>query len=335
MRLIVSDVVTFGEGMVRLSPPHFQRLEQTTTLDMAVGGAEFNVATGVARLGLTASWVSRVSDNPIGRILVNQARQLGVDTSHVVWSENDRMGLYFLEFGSAPRPSTVLYDRKDSAMSRIRPGEVDWASALAGARVFETSGITPALSTGAAEATEEALRLAKETGIRTVYDPNYRSKLWSLEQARETQVPLMQYVDCFVSGVPAKGEAHEVVLGVRGDSPADLARNLAEEFGFSTVGLTIRDSSGVVRNGFTAVAYANGAVYETKTYELEVVDRVGGGDAFTAGFIAGYVDEDVQKALDYGTAFAALKHTVLGDINWTTLDETRELIAGAGLRIRR
>ncbi len=331
----MSEVVTFGEGMVRLSPPHFQRLEQTSTLDMAVGGAEFNVATGVTRLGLTASWVSRLPQNALGRVLVNQARQLGVDTSHVVWSRDDRMGIYFLEFGSAPRPSTVLYDRKNSAMSRIRPGEVDWDSALAGAKLFETSGITPALSPSAAEATAEALRIARQKGLKTVYDPNYRSTLWSIEDARKVQTPLMRDVSCFITGVSMEGETKEAVLGVTGSSPHDLAIQLVETFGFEVVALTLRGTSGLMRNSLTAVAYSNGRSYETKSYDLEVVDRVGGGDAFAAGFIAGYLEDDIQKALDYGTAFAALKHTVPGDINWTTLQETEDLIKGAGLRIRR
>jgi len=161
------EVVTFGEAMIRLSPPHFQRLEQTATLDVQVGGGELNVAVGVARLGLTSSWVSRLPQNSLGRLTENRARQAGVDTSHIVWSTDaeNRMGLYFLEFGAAPRASAVLYDRRNSAISAIRPGEVDWKHVMGGARWFHVSGITPALSDSAAAVTQEALQAAKQAGL--------------------------------------------------------------------------------------------------------------------------------------------------------------------------
>jgi len=163
---IMPEVVTFGEAMIRLSPPHFQRLEQTVTLDVQVGGGELNVAVGVARLGLKSAWVSRLPQNSLGHLAENRARQAGVDTSHLVWTADaeSRMGLYFLEFGAAPRASAVLYDRRNSAISTIRPGEVNWKRVMEGARWFHTSGITPALSDSAAAVTREPYRRQSRRG---------------------------------------------------------------------------------------------------------------------------------------------------------------------------
>src|SRR5437660_3616859 len=166
----MSDIVTFGEAMVRPSPPGFRRLEQTPSLDVQVGGAELNTAVGVARLGRPAAWVSRLTRNPLGRLVANKAREAGVNTDHVVWTDDDRVGLYFLEFGAAPRASSVLYDRKGSAIAGVRPGMVPWARVFAAAKWFHVTGITPALGPGAAEATREALQAARAAGLRTSID---------------------------------------------------------------------------------------------------------------------------------------------------------------------
>src|SRR3954451_8938891 len=151
------DVITFGEAMVRLAPPNFRRLEQTRSLDVQVGGAELNTAVGLARLGRSSGWVSRLTNNPLGRLIANHAREAGVSTEHVVWTGDDRVGLYFLEFGAAPRASSVLYDRRGAAVAGVRPGMVAWAQLFAGAKWFHVTGITPALSATAAETTREAL----------------------------------------------------------------------------------------------------------------------------------------------------------------------------------
>src|SRR5262245_9041279 len=148
------EIITFGEAMVRLSPPNFRRLEQAQTLDVQVGGAELNTAVALARLGRSSSWVSRLTDNPLGRLIANRAREAGVDTSHVLFTKDDRVGVYFLEFGAAPRASSVLYDRKNSAISHIQPAMVDWPKIVAGAKWFHVTGITPALSTSAARSEE-------------------------------------------------------------------------------------------------------------------------------------------------------------------------------------
>src|SRR3954452_24905971 len=173
------DVITFGEAMVRLSPPNFRRLEQARSLDVQVGGAELNTAVALARLGRSTAWVSRLTDNPLGRLITNQAREAGVSTEHVVWTKEDRVGVYFLEFGAAPRASSVLYDRKGAAIANVKPGTIDWAKVFAGSKWFHVTGIPPALSQSAAETTREALHAARAAGVQTSIDLNHRVKLWS------------------------------------------------------------------------------------------------------------------------------------------------------------
>src|SRR5437764_5668794 len=168
------DVITFGETMVRLSPPNFRRLEQARSLDVQTGGAELSTAVALARLGRSTAWVSRLTDNAVGRLVANHAREDGVSTEHVVWTKDDRVGVYFLEFGAAPRASSVLYDRKGSAIAAIQAGMVLWAKVLAGAKWFHVTGITPAPSPGAAEATRESLRAARAAGLGTSLDLTYR-----------------------------------------------------------------------------------------------------------------------------------------------------------------
>src|SRR5579859_4452258 len=170
----MAEVVTFGEAMIRLSPPNFRRLEQASSLDLFVGGAELNTAVGVARLGHSSAWVSRLTNNPLGRLIANHAREAGVSTEHVVWTDDDRVGVYFLEFGAAPRASSVMYDRKGAAIAAIKPGVVNWKAAFAGAKWFHLTGITPALSGSAAETTREALQAARAAGVQTSIDLNYR-----------------------------------------------------------------------------------------------------------------------------------------------------------------
>src|SRR5438874_12194343 len=193
------DVVTFGEAMIRLSPPQFRRLEQAQTLDVQVGGAELNTAVAVARLGRTAAWVSRLTRNPLGRFIANKAREAGVSTDHVVWTDDDRVGLYFLELGAAPRASSVLYDRKGSAIAAVRPGMVPWADVFAGAKWFHVTGITPALGPGAAETTREALQAARAAGLSISMDVNYRVKLWSPAEAGRWMTSAMETCDVLIT----------------------------------------------------------------------------------------------------------------------------------------
>ena len=339
------DVVTFGEAMVRLSPPGFQRLEQTPSLDARIGGAELNVAVAVSRLGLKSRWVSRLTQNPLGRMMGNEARKHGVDTDYVVWTPEDRIGLYFVEFGASPRPSSVLYDRARSAISQIQPGMVDWQAVFAGARLFHCSGITPALSDSAAAVTVEALKAAKQAGCKVSYDLNYRGKLWTTEKAQAVQTPMMEYVDILIS----TEEDTKKVFGIQGDASVDddtfkalssetyaiVAQKLAEKFSFDAVAVTLREDITVWRNTWGAVAYHDGRIYEGPRFEVEIVDRVGGGDSFSAGFIYGCLTKDVEYGLEFGNAFSALAHSIPGDFNYCTKEEVEALLKGGSLRIRR
>ena len=327
----MADVITFGETMIRLSPPDYRRLEQTNLLDVNIGGAELNVANALSRLGMSVSWVSRLTDNPLGWMIRNKAREQGVDTSHIIWTKDDRVGLYFVEFGASPRASSVLYDRSNSAISRIQPGEINWAEVLSGARWFHTSGITPALGSGAAQTTADALKTAKKLGCRVSYDLNYRGRLWTEAEARKCQEPFMEYIDVLFS----TEEDTRKVLGITAENYREVARKLAEKFNFEAVCITIRETPSVLRNRWTAIAYSAGKLYDDRTYDVEIVDRVGAGDSFSAGFIYGFLTGDVEKGLKFGNAYSALKHSAPGDINWATLQEVENLIKSASLRISR
>jgi len=316
------DVITFGEAMLRLAPPDFERLEQASNLKVSVGGSELTVAAGVARLGLPTGWVSRLPDNALGRMAQNKAREFGVDTRHVVWTKADRMGIYFVEYGASPRASGVLYDRSHSAISHIRPEEVDWGEVFQGARWFHTSGITPALSEDSAAATRLALRAAKAGGLTVSYDLNYRAKLWSTDEARAVQEPFMEFVDVLIT----TEEDTQRVFGIQGADYKAVAKELAERFGFKVVTVTLRGTPSVWRNAWSAFAYAEGRYVEDVTYQIEIVDRLGGGDNYSAGFIYGYITEGVDKAVRLGNAFSALKQTSWSDFNWATRQEAESLL---------
>jgi 2-dehydro-3-deoxygluconokinase len=325
------DVITFGEAMVRLSPSNFRRLEQARSLDVQTGGAELNTAVGLVRLGHTAAWVSRLTDNPLGRLIANHAREAGVSTEHVVWTPEDRVGVYYLEFGAAPRASSVLYDRKDSAISRIRPGMVPWTEVFKGARWFHVTGITPALSQSAAEATREALRAARSAGVQTSIDLNYRAKLWSQAEAGRWMTELMEVCDVLIT----TEEDTERVFGIKGQDFADVAGQVARRFPLRVVAITLRENPLVWRNNWTAIAYQDGKVLRTRSYEVEIVDRLGAGDSFAAGLIHGLLEGDLQKGLDFGVAASAIKHSIPGDFAWITRAEVEALLQGPGLRISR
>jgi 2-dehydro-3-deoxygluconokinase len=313
------DLVTFGEAMVRLSPPALQRLEQASTLEASVGGSELNVAVLAARLGVTSCWVSRLPDNALGRMIEGRAREQGVD-ARVEWGGTadggGRVGLYFVEIGGA-RISSVLYDRAGSAFSRVTPGSVDWASVFGGARWYHVSGITPALSDGAARVTAESLVAAKRSGLTVSYDLNYRSKLWSAKQACAAQEPLLEHVDVLTTAA----EDARVVFGIGGDDHAEVARALQKRFGVSAVAITLRDTA------LAAVIAADGKVYSAPRFQVESVDPIGAGDAFCGGLIVSRLENrSWDDALRFATATAALKHTIPGDFCLVSRNEVEELL---------
>ena len=324
-----NEIVTFGETMIRLSAPDCQRLEQAGTFDVNIGGSESNVAITIQRLGLQTEFVTRLTNNPLGRMIENRVRQHGVDTENIIWTDEDRIGKYFLEFGASPRPSSVIYDRADSAISNVEKGMVDWDRVFEGTELFHTSGITPAISETANEATDEAMKKAQDNGLKVSIDLNYRSKLWSQEEAQETMTRLMDMTDILIT----TEEDTERVFDITGEDYEEVAEKLTNRFGFEAVAITLRDNISMWRNDWTAIAYKDGEIYDDMTYELELVDRVGGGDAFTGGFLYGYLTGDVAKAVKYGNASSAIKQSNPSDTNWVTPEEAKTLAEGGG-RVR-
>ena len=324
------DVVTFGEAMIRLTPPGFQRIEQAASVELDVGGAELNTAVGLARLGLRTSWVSGLPANPLGRLIANRARGQGVDVSHVVWSTTHRAGLYFLEEGAAPRASSVLYDRADSACVRLRPAELDWATILAGARAFHVTGITPALGAGCRQATVEAIRAARAAGALVSFDPNYRSKLWSAAEAKQSYLELAPHLDILFCSLEGLRDFYDIAA----DEPVAAAQQAQARYGLQAVVMTTRTSRGVWDSCVGSLVVAD-RVYRDREREVEIVDRLGAGDAYAAGFLFGILTGDWEKAVAYGGAAGALKHSIRGDFPLLTEDELRQEIAAPAVSISR
>ncbi len=325
------DIIAFGEAMVRLAPPNFQRLEQTRSLDLEIGGAELNTAAGLVRLGRSAAWVSRLPNNSLGKLVANRVREIGVSDEFVQFTDEGRCGLYFLEFGAAPRASSILYDRKDSSVALTQRGMFDWPTIFRGAKWFHVSGIAAALSPGAAEVVDEAMNAARDAGVKVCMDLNYRSKLWPKEHAAEVLSLMLPQVDVLIA---SEADA-EYLFGITGADFTEVAKGLVERFGVTTVAGTRREAPLVWRNRFAAVGYSAGVTHESAWYEVEIVDRLGAGDALAAGLIHGLLDGDLKKGLDYGAAMGAMKHTIPGDLPWLTKDEIEAAMQGEGLRIKR
>ena len=345
------DVVTFGEAMIRLSSPGYRRMENSTSLDVEVGGGEYNVAVACAHLGLKTAWVSRLVDNWTGWVIRNRGREHGVDMTNIHWVDFDgvgieRNGFYHVELGVGPRASAVTYDRAHTAISNVAPGMVDWKSIFSGAKWFHVSGITPALSDSAADTTLEALGAARDAGVTTSYDLNFRSKLWSSGKAQETSGRIVPLVKVLIGNE----EDFEKVLGLKAegskddysrldpDSYKDVARRAVERFpNVDYVGTTLRLAKTGLLNDWRTLLFDGDAFYLSRIFEdLEMVDRVGGGDSFSAGLIAGLIEgADPQAAVDFAGAYSALAHTFLGDVNWATRAEAESAMKGAAARIRR
>lgn len=299
--------------MLRYSPPGRQRIETTDSLNVRVAGAESNVATAASRLGAAATWISKLPDTPLGRRIVNFHRSVGLDTA-VCWSDTGRVGTYYIEFGAEPRGTSVIYDREDSAVTTATPGELQ-TELIGQASMFQTSGITPALSSRLRQTTADLLSLAQESGTRTVFDLNYRAKLWSPSAAREVVTSLLPDIDVFVA---AERDVRRIFE--RTSDPETIARSFTNEWDLDLVIIT--------RGERGAAAYSNGEFIEQDVFETETIDPIGTGDAFVGGYIARELEGgSVTECLEWGAATAALKRTVPGDIAVITRDEVGRVIA--------
>ncbi|WP_436924455.1 bifunctional 2-dehydro-3-deoxygluconokinase/2-dehydro-3-deoxygalactonokinase [Halosimplex amylolyticum] len=308
----MTDLVTFGESMLRLSPPGQQRLEAMDSLDVHVAGAESNVAVAAERLGLDTVWLSKLPDSPLGRRVTSALGNHGVDP-HIVWDDHARMGTYYVEMAGKPRGTNVIYDRADAAVTTATTDELE-TDRVAEADAYYTSGITPALSDTLLETSRELLAIAGEHDTTTVFDVNYRSKLWSPADARDTLEELFADIDVLVV---AERDARNV-LDREGDAEA-IARDLAGEFDFD---LTL-----ITRGGEGSLALADGEVSEQGVFEADEYDTVGTGDAFVGGFLSQWLTgASVPDALEYGAATASLKRTIPGDVALVTPDEVRRVV---------
>lgn len=332
------QVITFGEVLLRLTTPRHERFVQARQFDVIYGGSECNVAVALAQWGVRVSHVTAVPDNEVGQACVNYVRQFGVDTSFTR-PQPGRQGLYFLEMGASVRASKVVYDRAGSSFAGLKPGVFNWKDIFRGGSWFHFTGISAAVSEGAAAICQEAAAAAQAQGLTVSCDLNYRSALWTPERARSVMRPLMKNVDVLLGGredadkmLAVTAPSMPGVSGLDYDSTGHLALKLRDEFNFRRVALTMRAGESADENEVSAV-YLDGAnaVRGRKIVLKGMVDRVGGGDAFAAGMIYGGLQGwDSQKMLDFSVASGAIKHTVHGDFQVASIAEIEALAAGGG-----
>jgi len=332
-------VVTFGEVMMRLTSPDYLRFTQTRSFNVIYAGAEVNVAIALANLGIPVDFITRLSENELGDTCVNYIRQFGVGTNNIIRSE-DRIGIYFVETGAVHRGNKVIYDRANSAFANIRPEMIDWDDVFSDARWFHWSGITPAVSKVAAETCLEAVKKAKQMGLTVSSDLNYRSKLWKWGKTPgEIMSNLMKHVDIVIGneedaekvfGIKAPGA--DVMKGqIYAEKYRYVTKKLKERFpNLQQVAITLRQSINASHNKWSGVLYDGKTLYKSSNYDIShIVDRVGTGDAFSAGLIYKLLDgSDCQKALDFAVALSCLKHTIYGDSCVIRLDEVEKLMKG-------
>ncbi len=338
--------VCFGEVMLRLSPPGFERFFQSPLLQATFGGGEANVAVSLAQFGCDSYYVTRVPANPIGDGAVKALRAEGVNVEYVLRG-GSRLGIYFAETGASQRASAVVYDRAHSAVSELQPGSVPWHDVFEGAAWFHWTGITPALGAAAAECTREAIAAAKRAGARVSVDLNYRKKLWSEHDAQQVMRPLMPLVDLIIANeedlqaVLGVDVAHADVTGASldVDSYRAAAERVANEFGVKQVAVTLRESLSASDNAWSAVLLdaTTGTFEQSQRYVVRLVDRIGGGDSFAAGLIFQLVmGADARSAVRFAVAASALKQTIPGDFNQVSVGEVERLVAGdASGRVQR
>ena len=336
----MSKVVTFGEIMLRLSPPGFLRFTQARSFDVIYGGGEANVAVSLANFGIPVDYVTRLPKNDIGIACMRFLREHGVGVDKIVWG-GERLGIYFLEMGAVARSSQVIYDRAHSSLATIQPGMVDWKSVFADAGWFHWTGITPAISKGAADVCLEAIRVAKEMGLTVSCDLNYRSKLWKWgKKAGEVMPELFQKCDVAIGNEEDAAQVFgihapdtDVTSGVvDADKYRYVCEELAKRFpSLKTIAITLRGSISASHNTWSGILWDRGKVYIAPTFDItHIVDRVGGGDAFMGGLIYGLktYGENKQAALNFAVAASCLKHTIFGDFNLVSVGEVEKLMGG-------
>ena len=334
----MAKVVTFGELMLRLAPEGYYRFVQADKLGATFGGGEANVAVSLANYGFDASFVTKLPKHEIGQAAVNSLRRYGVDTSDIVRG-GDRVGIYYLEKGASQRPSKVIYDRAGSAIYTADKNDFDWNKILEGADWFHFTGITPALNDTVAAICLDACKAAKELGVKISCDLNYRNKLWSKEKAGQVMGELCKYVDvCIANEEDAadvfgiKAADTDVTKGtVNREGYKDVAKQLADRFGFEKVAITLRESISANDNNWSAMLYDGNEYYFSKKYKMHIVDRVGGGDSFGGGLIAATLSGyDPQGIIEFAVAASCLKHSIEGDYNMVTMEEVQKLAGGDG-----
>ncbi len=338
----MKKVVTFGEIMLRLSPTGFLRFSQANSFDVVYGGGESNVAVSLANYGVPVDFVTRLPQNDIGECALMEMRKRGVGTSNIVFG-GDRLGIYFLETGAVSRGSKVVYDRAHSAIAEIKPGMINWAKVFEGVDWFHWTGITPAISQGAADVCLEAVKVASDLGITISTDLNYRAKLWKYGVEPEAiMTELTSYCD-IILGNEEDAEKHFGIKpdgldittqghNVKAEAFLSVCQQMMEKFPRAKkVITTLRGSISASHNTWAGVMYDGTKMYESTQYQItDIVDRVGGGDSFMGGLIYGLLTypEDDQNALDFAVAASCLKHTIKGDANLVAVSEVKKLMGG-------
>jgi 2-dehydro-3-deoxygluconokinase len=336
----MKTVVTFGEIMLRLAPPGFERFLQSPQFVATFGGGEANVAVSVAGFGMPAAYVTVLPSNPIGDAVVYQLRGFGVDTSKIVRASG-RLGVYYVETGANQRPSKVIYDRANSCIALAKPGDINWDTTFEGAGWFHITGITPAISASAADLALESVRKAREKGLTVSCDLNYRKNLWKWgKKAPEVMRELVKFVDIGI----ANEEDVQEALGIKADVDVTsgkletaqyeklTAKVMNEYPNVKMMAITLRESKSASHNGWSACLNDGQQFMLSRHYEItHIVDRVGGGDAFAGGLIYGLQSlSSHQEALEFAVAASCLKHSIPGDFNRFTVDEVKGLLKGGG-----
>ncbi|MBI4551293.1 MAG: sugar kinase [Candidatus Latescibacteria bacterium] len=320
------DIVTFGEGLIRLSPSRYERLEQATMFDVYAAGSELEVAAGASRLGLRTAWLSKLTDNPLGRKITNKAREHGVDTSGVCWVRDGRVGFFYVEPGSAPRATQVIDDRDRSAFSGVRSGEIDW-SFLRESRLFHVGGTVPTLGPACADVTAEGVRAARQAGC--LISVSLDVPVDAVPDGQHPIPPLLEYADLLV----ITEAAAQLLFDVTG--PAETVVTALQARSGARVVALAAGRLRTPRSGTWTGVVAADTVYQDRPYDLEVIDASGTLSAFTAGFLYGYLTDGPEKGLRYGNAAAALTHSIPGNLTWVGEEEILGQLQGEGGKLQR